>query len=154
MNDPTGPARERRMIDDIDASVLDTEELGVADLFADAATTTPPAGTVLGLFCQQAAALATLTQTEFAALDVDVAEQAVALALIDGAGALRCLADTATPHDGAIARLADALEQQAGALLYARSIRPGGASDRRRRPGRLTPSDNPHEEPSDHESQP
>ena len=112
------------MIEDVDASVLDTEDLGVADLFADAATTTPPADTVLGLFCQQAAALATLTQTEFADLDADVAEQAVALALIDGAGALRCLADTTTPDDGAIARLADTLEQHAGGLLYARDSRP------------------------------
>jgi hypothetical protein len=79
----------------------------------------------MGLFCQQAAALAALTQTEFAELEPDVAELAVALALIDAVGALRCLADTATPRECVIAPLADALEQQAGALLYARSIRQG-----------------------------
>ena len=124
MNDPTGAAHGRRMIEDVDAGVLDTPDLCVADLFADAATTTRPADTVLGLFCQQAAALAALTQTEMRDLDPRLAEEAVALALIDGAGALRCLADTGTPGDGAIARLTDALEQHAGALLYARSVRP------------------------------
>lgn len=127
MDDATGPARGRRMIEDVDASVLDTPDLGVADLFADAATTTPPAETVLGLFCQQAAALVTLTQTEFGELDADVAEQAIALVLIDAAGALRRLTDTAQSGDRATAhrraRLADALERDAGGLLYARSAR-------------------------------
>jgi hypothetical protein len=138
MDDPTGPAQGRRMIEDVDATVLDIPGLCVADLFADAATTPPAADTVLGLFCQQAAALATLTQTEFAELEPDVAELAVALALIDGAGALRRLADTAAPRDDAIApladtatprdgdltRLADVLERHAGAVLYARDSRP------------------------------
>jgi len=112
------------MIEDVDASVLDTPQLCVADLFADAATTTRPAGTVLGLFCQQAAALAALTQTEFAELEPDVAELAVPLALIDAAGALRRLADTTTPRGGELERLADALERHAGAVLYARDSRP------------------------------
>jgi hypothetical protein len=127
MDDLTGPARGRRMIEDVDASVLETEELSVADLFADAATTIPPAGTVLGLFCQQAAALATLTQTEFADLEADLANQAIAIALIDAAGALRCLTDTAGAGDRETAHrrtaLADALERDAGGLLYARSAR-------------------------------
>jgi hypothetical protein len=127
MDDLTGPAHGRRMIEDVDASVLDTPQLCVADLFADAATTTPPVGTVLGLFCQQAAALATLTQTEFAELEPDLAEHAIALALIDAAGALRCLTNTAECGDPAAAHrrreLADALERDAGGLLYARSTR-------------------------------
>lgn len=127
MDDATGPARGRRMIEDVDASVLDTPELCVADLFADAATTSRPAGTVLELFCQQAAALATLTQTEFGELEADVAELAVALALIDGAGALRRLAETS--GGGELARLADVLEQRAGALLYARDSRPAPPSE-------------------------
>jgi hypothetical protein len=39
MDDRTARSRERRMIEDVDASVLDTPGLGVADLFVDAATT-------------------------------------------------------------------------------------------------------------------
>ena len=127
IDDQTGPAPGRRMIEDVDASVLDTPKLCVADLFADAATMSQPADTVLGLFCQQAATLATLTQTEFAELEADVAEQAIALALIDAAGALRCLTDAGRPGDRATAHrlseLADALERDAGGLLYARSAR-------------------------------
>jgi hypothetical protein len=120
-------ARERRMIEDVDAGVLDTPDLCVADLFADAATTSPPADTVLGLFCQQVAALAALTQTEIRELEPRLAEEAAALALIDAAGALRHLANTTRPCDSATARrrtrLADALQRDAGSLLYARSTR-------------------------------
>lgn len=80
---------------------------------------------MLGLFCQQAAALATLTQTELTELEPDLANQAIALALIDAAGALRCFTDTAGSGDLAAARrrseLADALKRDAGGLLYARS---------------------------------
>jgi hypothetical protein len=123
--DFTVGARERRMIGDVDAGVLDTQDLCVADLFADAATTTPPADTVLGLFCQQAAALAALTQTEIRDLEPRLAEEAAALALIDAAGALRCLVDATGSGDCATARrrarLAHALERDAGGLLYARS---------------------------------
>jgi hypothetical protein len=128
MDDLTGPARGRRMIEDVDASVLETEELSVADLFADATTTTQqPADTVLGLFCQQAAALAELTYTELRELEPELAEQAAALALIDAVGVLRHLADTKGPNDPAtadrLAQLADALERDAGGLLYARGAR-------------------------------
>jgi hypothetical protein len=127
MDDPTGPARERPRVEDVDASVLDTPNLCVAELFADAATTTPPAGTVLGLFCQQAAALAELTYTELRELEGELAEQAAALALIDAIGVLRCLADTTRPNEPATARrrtqLADALERETGGLLYARGAR-------------------------------
>jgi hypothetical protein len=123
MDDRNVRARERRMIEDVDAGVLDTADLCVADLFADAATTSPPAGTVLGLFCQQAAALAALTQTELRELEPRLAEEAAALALIDAAGALRHLADQS--GDRATARrrtrLADALEQETANLLYTRS---------------------------------
>jgi hypothetical protein len=128
MDDPTGPARERRRVEDVDVGVLDTPNLCVADLFADATPTTQqPAGTVLGLFCQQAAALAALTHTELRELEGDLAEQAAALALIDAIGVLRCLADTTRSNDPATARrrtqFADALERETGGLLYARSAR-------------------------------
>jgi hypothetical protein len=127
MDDPTARAHKRRMIDDVDASVLDTPSLGVAGLFADAATTSRPADTVLGLFCQQAAALAALTQTEVRDLEPRLAAEAAALALIDAAGALRCLADQ--PGDRASAhrrtQLADALEQETGDLLYTHHTRCG-----------------------------
>jgi hypothetical protein len=128
MDDRTARARERCMIEDVNAGVLDTPDLSVADLFADAATTTRPAGTVLGLFCQQAAALAALTQTELSDLEPRLAEEAAALALIDAAGALRYLADQSGDRVSAGRRtqLADALEQDAGRVLYARSSQ-GGA---------------------------
>jgi hypothetical protein len=128
MDDPTGPARERRRVEDVDVGVLDTPNLCVADLFADATTTTQqPADTVLGLFCEQVAALAELTRTELRELEGDLAEQAAALALIDAVGVLRHLADTTRLNDPATARrlaqFADALERETGGLLYARGAR-------------------------------
>ena len=82
---------------------------------------------MLGLFCQQAAALAELTYTELRELEPELAEQAAALALIDAIGVLRHLADTTRLNDpatpGRLAQLADALERDAGGLLYARGAR-------------------------------
>jgi hypothetical protein len=124
MDDRTAQARERRRVEDVDVGVLDTPNLCVADLFADATTTHQPADTVLGLFCQQAAALTELTRTELRELEGDLAEQAAVLALIDAVGVLRHLADTTSPDEGATARrraqFAEALERDAGGLLYAR----------------------------------
>jgi hypothetical protein len=130
MDDRTAGARERRMIEDVDVGVLDTPDLSVADLFADAATTARPAGTVLGLFCQQAAALAALTKTEIRELEPRLAQEAAALALIDAAGALRYLADQSGDSATALclAQLAAALEQGAGRVLYARSSQGGAAA--------------------------
>lgn len=129
MDDPTAGVRQRRMIEDVDAGVLDTHDLSVADLFADAATTYPPADTVLGLFCQQAAALATLSQTEISRLGANLVHLAAALSLIDAAGALRCSAAAGMPADSVTAhhraQLADALEEEAGRLLYAHDTRKG-----------------------------
>jgi hypothetical protein len=127
MDDRSARACERRMVEDVDVGVLDTPTLCVADLFADATTTTQqPADTVLGLFCQQAAALAELTHTELRELEPELAEQAAALALIDAVGVLRH-ADTTSPDDpataGRLAQLADALERETGGLLYARGAR-------------------------------
>jgi hypothetical protein len=127
MDDRSACARERRMVEDVDVGVLDTPTLCVGDLFADATTTTQqPADTVLGLFCQQAAALAELTHTELRELEGDLAEQAAALALIDAVGVLRHLADQSgdPATAGRMAPLADALERETGGLLYARGARP------------------------------